>query len=436
MLQNRMNRLVRVTVASALAIAFFNPLITSAATKATPIVQTDLSFSAAFPKHFYQKKSFPLVLVGATAVTAGVVTYFTAGAGAPAAASGVASVASFVGGGGAGCYMAGLATVGSWVGGNAMVGAAILNGVSIGLGGSLVAETALAKAIVLTSVSATALDGVLFFQPPDTHSLSVRVNLEVPEALASGEVKKLVESYKENRKQHMEAYKKDPKNYLDVKSARDKEFNRNVDDAAHDLLNDRRIDIGNVVVLSVLLHNIGYQNGFVPAAQLFAKISTKNLSKQGYFNYLKSVFALEDSNMKDADSYVRRAISQESYAIEPMILQVNILANEKAKLKPNLKLISGIADTAEKTFDADRYSTPYGLAPLDYRIASIYLATKNYPEATRWFEKAKSHLSVIDIYWPGGEFRNLIQTGLGIAHCRGRMPIAAPGKAADNAVRC
>jgi hypothetical protein len=434
MFQNQTKTLVRVLFVSSFAIALFRPSTIVAAPKAAPIVQTDLSFGAAFPKPFYQKRYFPLVAVGATAVVGGVVSYFTAGAGAPSAASGVASVATFVGGGGAGSYMAGLATVGSWVGGNAMVGAAILNGASIGLGGSIAAESALSKALVFTSVSATALDGVLYFQPRKTASLSVRVNLEIPEALASGSVKDLVTAYKENRKQRLEAYRKDPDTYLDFMDARDKEFNQSVDDAAHDMLNDRRIDIGNVVVLSVLLHNVGYHDGFVPAAQLFAKISPRNLSKQGYFSYLKSVFAIEDNNMADADVYARRAIAQEPHVIEPLILRVNILANPNFRL--NRKLISDIAQKAEKDFDPDKYSTPYGLATLDYRIASINLVTRNYKAATYWFEKAESDLSVMERYWPGGEFRKLIQAGLGISQCRGRMPDIEDGKAGGDADRC
>lgn len=85
--------------------------------------EMDLGFEAAFPRPFYQKKYFGLAVTGASIVAAGTVTYFTGGAGAPAAATGVSTVASWVAGGGAGSYMAGLSTIGGWFGGNAILGA-------------------------------------------------------------------------------------------------------------------------------------------------------------------------------------------------------------------------------------------------------------------------------------------------------------------------
>jgi hypothetical protein len=60
---------------------------------------TDLGFESAFPRKIYQKKYFGLAFTGVTVVAAGALTYFTAGAGAPAAATGVSTVASWVAGG-------------------------------------------------------------------------------------------------------------------------------------------------------------------------------------------------------------------------------------------------------------------------------------------------------------------------------------------------
>ena len=97
----------------------------------------EISFEEIYPKKFYKKSSFFFVATGAMIVTAGTISFFTAGAGAPAAAAGVSSAASMIAGGGAGSYMAGLSAVGGWFGGNAILGAAILNGISLGtIGGA------------------------------------------------------------------------------------------------------------------------------------------------------------------------------------------------------------------------------------------------------------------------------------------------------------
>lgn len=110
------------------------------------------------------------MVTGTAIVAAGTFTYFTAGAGAPAAATGVSTVASWVAGGGAGSYMAGLSTIGGWFGGNAMLGSAILNGISLGTAGGMVvgALSAGQKALALGATAATAMDGIAIISRPET----------------------------------------------------------------------------------------------------------------------------------------------------------------------------------------------------------------------------------------------------------------------------
>lgn len=83
-------------------------LLICAAGLATPAVgsQDDLNlgFEDAFVRPFYTTSSFGFVVTGTAVVAAGAFSYFTAGAGAPVAATGVSTVASWVGGGGAGSY--------------------------------------------------------------------------------------------------------------------------------------------------------------------------------------------------------------------------------------------------------------------------------------------------------------------------------------------
>ena len=160
----------------------------------------ELSFASVYPTPLYAKSYFGLVLTGATVVGAGAFSYFTAGAGAPVAAAGVSSVASWVAGGGAGSYMGGLSIVGGWFGGNAMVGSAILNGISIGVaggGGAFATLPATGKMLVMASVTSAALDGVAVLQNPETKNLQYRVRLTTPRNLGSREVRQLTKELEE-----------------------------------------------------------------------------------------------------------------------------------------------------------------------------------------------------------------------------------------------
>lgn len=154
-----------------------------------------LSFSTIYPKKFYQNSNFVWVVTGATIVGAGLFSFYSGGAGAPLAATGVSSVASMIGGGGAGSYMAGLSTVGGWFGGNAILGGAILNGISLGtIGGSTSwgALTIASKAGVLLSVTASTLDGVFYFDNPTTHKIQYSVRVKQPEGLGNKRTRELI----------------------------------------------------------------------------------------------------------------------------------------------------------------------------------------------------------------------------------------------------
>ncbi len=80
--------------------------------------------------NFLESNAFIYGTIGLSAIVGVVVTYMSAGAGAPAVATGMSSIATWAGGSGVGSYMAGLSTIGGFFGGNAITGAAVLNGVS------------------------------------------------------------------------------------------------------------------------------------------------------------------------------------------------------------------------------------------------------------------------------------------------------------------
>lgn len=376
--------------------------------------KTDLSFAAAFPKPFYEKSYFPFVVMGTTVVAAGVITYATGGGGAPAAATGVSTVASWVGGGGAGSYMAGLSTIGGWVGGNAMTGAAILNGVSIGLGGGSAAFTrmnTLGQASVLTGMSASMMDGILFFTK-DGKNLIVDVRLEVPRALASGTVAKLAEDFNENTKEMADAVEKNDHIKQKRLTSEREEISNRVEFSAKRMANQKAIDIGNAVVLSTMAKNIGLHD---LGDRLLFKIPNNYLSQRGYYYYLLGVTALQNGKTEAAKNYLSKSMDSEKYAIEPVILYTNLVSH--INFKKNQPSIKKIGEDFDKKYERDNYKTGYGLAALYYRLGSAHLSNGYYKSAEFWFRKSEDELSWYQLYFGNNQIRNLVRFGTASALC-------------------
>src|SRR5574344_288531 len=59
-----------------------------------------IDYESVYRKKLYEKSYFGLAITGASIIGAGAFSYFTAGTGAPVAATGVSTVASWVAGGG------------------------------------------------------------------------------------------------------------------------------------------------------------------------------------------------------------------------------------------------------------------------------------------------------------------------------------------------
>jgi tetratricopeptide (TPR) repeat protein len=384
----------------------------------------DLSFDAAFPRAFYEKKYFGLAVTGASIVAAGALTYVTIGGGAPVAAMGVSTVASWVGGGGAGSYMAGLSTIGGWFGGNAIVGASILNGISLGtVGGpaSWAALTAAQKAAVMSNVSAMALDGVNMFSSTSKKTLVPRVSLPVPRALADKRLKSLLDSQTENRDvlldlsrelQELPVVSSDPK-----PSAQRLEIERKLKAAVTEggeldkqILNEvRRVEKNgdshrNLLVLAVLAHNLGENRHF---ESLLQRINPASLKGASYHSYLRAVAAAEKGDFRQAIALSEEARVKAPWAIEPPILLVNLLG--AGGFNANRARIQKIQSETANTFDDDKYMSPLNLVSLHYRAGTLALAAKRFDDALSSFDQALSGLTTIDKYVRSTDTRNLLE---------------------------
>lgn len=372
--------------------------------------QPEISFHKAFPKPIYKKSYFGYTIMGTTIVCAGAISYFTAGIGAPAAAAGTGSIATWVGGGGAGAYMAGLSTIGGWFGGNAMLGSAILNGISIGVVGGSAAKfaalPALGKVGVLTSVTATALDGVASFENPETQNLTYRVRLMLPVDMGSKSIRDFAKDFNalENDMQAADS-KRDSKAY-ELLSKKKIEMANIGHKWAKQALVSKHSTNSDLIVLGVFSKNVGDFDLF---EKLISRVTTSKVQDTGYVDYLRAIVSVEKGDLKTAENLLRKSFKLNPYAIEAPLLLVNM---QGRNFKRNEKDIVAVVKRAQKHYDADKYESGYSLVSMYYRVGTLYLLNKKYAHAKFYYELALDKTSMLQKYFGNKQMTNMIKLGI------------------------
>lgn len=368
-----------------------------------------ISFQELFPKPIYKKSYFGFVLTGATVVLGGAFLFITAPAGAPAALLGTAPIATWVGGGTAGSYMAGLSTIGSWFGGNAILGAAILNGISIGVAGGGVTKfatmTAIQKVGVLSSVTATALDGVALIEKPNTNSLNYQVRLMLPLGIGSKEVQEFAIGLQDIEEELQTADGKNDKVGYELWAKKKQALVEIGKKWVADAKKSNSVSSNDLIVYGIFSKNIGDSTWH---NSLISRIIAKSDADTGYLDYLDVVAKIENGNLKEAEKLLYHAVNQNPYAIEPYILLVNLLGKD---FKGREKDIQVLAKKAEKDFDPNKYETRYSLVSLFYRIGTLYLQHGKYAMANHYFDSALGQVSFLQNHLGGKQVVNLIQIG-------------------------
>lgn len=370
----------------------------------------DIDFKHIYPKKFYKKSYFGFVITGAAVVTAGAFTYFTAGAGAPVAATGASTVATWVAGGGVGSYMAGLSTIGSWFGGNAILGAAILNGISIGAigGGSTTFATLslLGKAGVMASVSAMSLDGIAYFANADTKELEYKIKIKLPKNLGSRDTRKLIDKIYDTKDAINDALEEKDENKHKVSLKLLSLYNKEGIELLKRKLSlpDNQEDL---IVLGIIAWN---NSNYTLFDKAISTINTSKLDNTGFLNYLFALQNLHKGNPKKALAYLDNSINENPYAIEPTVLYINILGNND--FLNNESKIESLVKGAEDDYDNDDYATGYTLTGVYYRTATFYFTNKRYVKAYQYYEKAYNELGMLEKHFYGQQLKHTIQLGM------------------------
>lgn len=376
----------------------------------------NIDFASMYPKAFYKKSYFGVTVTGVVIVGGVAFSYFTAGAGAPAAATGVSTLASYIGGGGAGSYMAGLSTIGGYFGGNAMLGGAILNGVSLGTigGGTTFASASMiGKLAIILSANAMVLDGVYLFKNPETNELEYRLQVQIPKKLGSKRSRELVENiyFTKEEISKVQGEIKDSIEKSENKKIEKLVLKRDTLNTKLEAYNDEAFKLlemyikedknnqEDLLVLGVIAYNNYKYDIF---SQAINKIDKSKLKNTGFLNYLLAIENLNKKDIESAKLNLLNSIDENRYAIEPVILYINLLAED---FKNNEEKILSYAKKIDDDFDSDKYQTAYSLTSIYNRIGTIYFTSERYSKANEYYEKALDKLN-----WFGSDdMKHLIQ---------------------------
>jgi hypothetical protein len=371
----------------------------------------EIDFKHMYPRAVYQTSYFGFAITATAILGAGAFTYFTAGAGAPAAATGAAVTASWVAGGGSGSYMAGLSTIGGYVGGNAIVGASILNGVSIGvIGGTTVKFATLglvARAGIMASITAATLDGVVYFKNPDTGLLQWKVIVNVPRNLGSKSTRSIVDKLHSLDEEILEAIEdKNETKYKEIVKAKEENYDYAIK-LLRKTLESNENNQEDLIVLCVIAANNSQYTLFSNAMD---KLKNIDVEDKGFLNYLFSLQALYKGDLDKTKYFSELSMDENTYALEPVILNINILGQED--FSKNEERIEYLVKRISEEYDSDDYVSQYSLASINYRVGTLYFINERYSKAEEYYRKAYDELGILQKNFFGKELKHVVELGI------------------------
>ena len=373
-----------------------------------------LTFAEFYPKALWKKSYFTWITMGVTVVAAGAFSYFTAGAGAPEAAAGVSTVASWIGGGGAGSYMAGLSTVGSAVGGNAMVGAAILNGISVGAIGWGATKVSLTLATKVATLIDASMSGFVIIKSNNDDGGSIYVfDIRIPKDIGSDEVKDLTEEiYK--------VYEKKQDALKDKEYAKARILDENLRN--YYLLGTKMLkkellkaspNIYNLIVLGIITYKVGDIDLYHQALnRIFSYEGT--IEKRSLLYYLLGIYYLSiPNNEKIALHYFESSYYEENYVVEPVLIIIDLLAQDYDKNK--IVIINWVKNAADN-YDEDKYDGR-GLLNLYYKAATVSFLNRDWNQSIEYYKKAYDELGLLGkLIWTTKPIKKYIKLYIAICY--------------------
>jgi len=352
--------------------------------------------------------------MGVTVVAAGAVSYFTAGAGAPEAAAGVSTVASWIGGGGAGSYMAGLSTVGSAVGGNAMVGAAILNGISLGTIGWGTTETSLTLAAKVATLIDASMNGFIFIKNSNSNSGIYVFDIKIPKDMGSDEVQDLTDGIYKIYDKKQDALKDKEYDKAKILDENLKNYYLLGKKMLQKELVKEKPNIYNLIVLGIITYKIGDIDLYYQALNTIDLLYNEDIKKRSFLDYLWGIYYLSiPDNQKNAQDYFENSYYEENYVIEPILIIIDLLAQNYFENK--IIIINWVKNAADN-YDGDKYDGK-GLLSLYYKAATTSFLNNDWKQAIEYYEKAYDELGILGkLIWTTKPIKKQIKLYIAICY--------------------
>ena len=352
----------------------------------------DITFSKMYPKPFFDKSYFSWIIMGTTIIAAGVVSYFTAGAGAPEAAAGVSTIASWIGGGGAGSYMAGLSTIGSFVGGNAMLGAAILNGISLGTIGTSASKITLTLASKIATTIDISMNGFALIKNLKSQQNVYVFDIKIPKDIGSDKVRKLVNKIYNLNDKKQDFLEKKEYNKVNLLKKQLKKYFLFGKKLLKLRLVENKPNIYDLVVLGIIVYKLGNINLYYETLNTIEFLYAKRLKNRSFLDYLWGIYYLSiPNNEQKAFNYFQRSYYEEKSVIEPVLIIIDILGQNYYK---NKILISTWVKNAADTYDSNE-SSGKSLLNLYYKAATISFLNNDWQQAIKYYNNSYDELGLI-----------------------------------------
>ena len=376
----------------------------------------DITFAKIYPKPIWEKSYFSWIVLATTIVIAGAVSYFTAGAGAPEAAAGVSTVASWIGGGGAGSYMAGLSTVGSVVGGNVMVGAAILNGISLGTIGWGAGKTTLALASKIAVITDCSLNGFVIIKSSSQKDAIYIFDIKLPKGIGDEKIQMLVNNIYEIYDKQQDLLEKKHFEEANLLNETINKFYLLGNKLLKKELIKNSPDIYNLIVLGIIAYKTGNLELYQEALNTILVYKEK-IRKRSFLDYLLGIYYLSIPNNKEnvnkAFNYFQQSYYEENYVIEPILVIIDILAQNYYK---NKILITSWVKNAVENYDEDKYEGK-NLFNLYYKAAAVSFLNNDWTMAITYYKKAYDKLGIIGkLIWTTKPIKKQIKLYIAICY--------------------
>ncbi|CAK0745317.1 hypothetical protein CCP3SC15_1370007 [Gammaproteobacteria bacterium] len=327
-------------------------------------------------------------MLGGTIVASSDYTYLTFGIGAPQAALGVGGVAAWIGGGG-----------------QDLVGGVIANFAML---------SAAAKFGVIANISATMMDGVAMFKN-DTGEIYYTVRFTLPINLGSKKVRALVDELYEIDDNIEQSISKGDnaaaEKYVKIKNG----IIKSGQNLLSETLESKYPLPEDLLVLSMISYS--GEDGvdlFKKAVNQLSNLKS-NLDDSGFLDYIMAINFLLEGKNEIALQSLEASIKQNPYAIEPVMLYINILSNS---LHDNEDKILNKIKFTEENYDENKYYSKYSLLSLYFRVGTIYYNENHNYRAREFYEKAYDKVGFINWLLGRDSIKNEIQLGIANTYYR------------------